>query len=259
MGWVRPPTRTPALEARHAFHIGATAMASYPAEYDAPWPYWGMDQSIEESCTMRTGVGDIFALKGVKCDVYVPWADGRHYDNPGKPLANVGVSVDGLMHGLEKAGAARSDTPPDRGWRPGSPGFSINEEPPALVCADAVSMLLEIVPIYASGQAAIDQMCVALSSRLPGSLVMECDDGMWTPRADGYVPPESGSSRGSHRQRLRGYKFVDGKRCFICEGSWGPKYGVNGVTFVDEARVAESAFISFTRRILTVNAQGVWQ
>lgn len=223
-----------------ALHLGAVAGRVLPDEAMLPRPVWVSTQ-IGESCTAHMGIRMMYAFDGVQCSPAVPWWAGRRYDNPDKPLQDVGISAAALLYALREHGAA----PFDPELEPGP-----LEVPPTLQRIAAQKRNLDLVPIWGSGDEVVAAVCGALADGLPCGIAIQADEAYQKP-TNGIVGPETDPNAGGHAVVLWGYRTAGGKRQFWSPGSWGTgwKGSISGCVWLDESRIAGASFVSFARGI----------
>lgn len=240
-GWVRGPKLTAELFRASAAHVESAATANLPDQFCAARDPWITDQGSTEACTAFMGVGAIYQLTGLKCSPWIPWWAARLFDAPGQPLQNVGCSTDAFLTALRDHGACPWDDLPSLG---------MFENPPAVPgLLTAQKHKLDIQPIYAMGDDAENAFRLSFTQGAVGTLVVNVDDAYDHPDSNGYVGPESGTSRGQHAVEVDPCYKTDatGVRWYRSPGSWG-----DIVRWLHQSRIRTAPFLGFASKVTSV-------
>lgn len=244
--------------------LNSIGLASVPDEGGvATSQSWGtyqplvQDQDIRNSCTAEMGAGWVHALTGVECSTWVAWADARLLDNPGQPLRNVGVSLDGFVTALERGGMS-----PVRG-EDGSilcpldyPAEETLDDPkaaiPPRVARDAAQGYnLDVVQLFTYGERSVAGLVAALAQGFEGGIVIESDAAYRYPKLVGgeaFAGDALNDGSGKHAIKLDRYrKRASGLFEFRNITSYGFSHGVNGELWIPQSRVETAPFVGFAK------------
>jgi hypothetical protein len=264
-GWIRGFDWDPGSDRHHASEahlraakdrIGTLADEGGVADVQ-PWGTyepWVSNQRGDERCTMEMGRKWVYGLTGKRCSTWTGWWAGRLVDHPGQPMANVGISMNGLVEALRDTGlcplVGLDESPLCPEYFPAEP----TEEdpyaavPPSVFRDAAQGFNLDVVQVFAFGDDAVTGLVDALAQGLPCGTVLRADDAYAHP-VNGIVGPPSGGG-GYHAINVDRYRFrADGRVEFRSPGSWDVTHGENGIVWLDQSRIEIAPFNGFARGV----------